>query len=75
LPDGSFSNQKSQFGEILEGPRLENAEIFYDHLEYFNDIWTLTTLLGPFGTFCVRLVYFSRFGIMHVPRIIWQPWR
>jgi hypothetical protein len=32
LPDG-FSNQKSQFGSILEGLRLVNFDIFYGHLE------------------------------------------
>jgi hypothetical protein len=41
LPDGFFSNQKSQFGYILEGPRLENVDIFYGHLEYFIDIWDI----------------------------------
>jgi hypothetical protein len=41
LPDGLFSNQKSQFGLILEGSRLENVNIFYAHLEYFTDIWDL----------------------------------
>jgi hypothetical protein len=35
LPDGLFSNQKYQFGSILEGLRLENVDIFYGHLEYF----------------------------------------
>jgi hypothetical protein len=29
LPDGLFSNQKSQFGQFLEGLRLENVDIFY----------------------------------------------
>jgi hypothetical protein len=28
LPDGIFSNQKSQFGYILEGLGIENAGIF-----------------------------------------------
>jgi hypothetical protein len=37
LPDGFFSNQKSQFGKILDDPRLENVDIFYGHLEYFTD--------------------------------------
>jgi hypothetical protein len=41
LPDGFFSNQKSQFGLILEGPRLENVDIFYGHLEIFTDIWDI----------------------------------
>jgi hypothetical protein len=37
----SFSNQKSQFGSILESPTLENVLIFYGHLEYFTDIWDI----------------------------------
>jgi hypothetical protein len=41
LPDGLFSNQKSQFGEILEGLILENTYIFYGHLEYFMEIWDI----------------------------------
>jgi hypothetical protein len=28
LPDGFFSNQKSQFGQILDGLRWENVDIF-----------------------------------------------
>jgi hypothetical protein len=32
LPDGLFSNQKSQFGLILKRLRLENVDIFYGHL-------------------------------------------
>jgi hypothetical protein len=27
--------------EILEGPRLENVDIFYGPLEYFADIWDI----------------------------------
>jgi hypothetical protein len=38
LPDRFFSNQKYQFGQILEGLRWENVEIFYGHLKYFTDI-------------------------------------
>jgi hypothetical protein len=41
LPDGLFSNQKSQFGQILDGLRWENVDIFYVHLEYFTDIWDI----------------------------------
>jgi hypothetical protein len=41
LPDGLFSNQKSQFGQIFEGLGLENVDIFYEHLEYFTDIWDI----------------------------------
>jgi hypothetical protein len=50
LPDGLFSNQKSQFGKNSQGLRLENIDIFYGHLEYFMDIWDM---LLPFGTVCL----------------------
>jgi hypothetical protein len=69
LPEGFFSNQKSQFGKILEGLRWENVDIFCGLLEYFMYIWDI---LLPFRTFCVRLVLFvfiwyifSGFGIMY----------
>jgi hypothetical protein len=41
LPDGLLSNQKSQFGKKILGPRLENVDIFYGHLEYFMDNWDI----------------------------------
>jgi hypothetical protein len=41
LPDGLFSNQKSQFGYTLECLGIENFAIFYDHLEYFMTIWNI----------------------------------
>jgi hypothetical protein len=41
LPDGLFSNQKSQFGKNFQVLRLENIDIFYGHLEYFMDIWDI----------------------------------
>jgi hypothetical protein len=69
LPDGLLSNQKSQFGKILEGTRSKMVDVFYDHLEYFTHIWDI---LWPIGTFCVHLVYFFRFWY-HAPWIIWQP--
>jgi hypothetical protein len=56
LPDGLFSNQKSQFGQIFESLILENVDIFYVHLEYFTDIWIFYDLLCSFGTFFVVLV-------------------
>jgi hypothetical protein len=34
LPDGIFSNQKCQFGVILEGLGMEKVGIFLGHLEY-----------------------------------------
>jgi hypothetical protein len=38
LPDGLFSNQKSQFGKISEDLRFYNVDIFYGHLEFIKDI-------------------------------------
>jgi hypothetical protein len=52
-PKGIFSNQKSQFGYILECFRMENVHIFYVHLDYFTTIWCILWL---FGIFCGRLV-------------------
>jgi hypothetical protein len=58
--------------------------IFYDHSEYFTNIWNIYDQLGifygrllqfwPFGIVCCHLVYSSCFG-MFGPRKIWQPWR
>jgi hypothetical protein len=70
LPDGLFSNQKSQFWKILVGLAKENLGIFYEHLVYFTAIGNI---LWPFGIFCGPLVYFSLFWYV-VPRKIWQPW-
>jgi hypothetical protein len=58
LPDGSFSNQKSNFGYILEGLRNENVVIFYSHLEYLTAIGFI---LWQSGKFSGQLVYFFRF--------------
>jgi hypothetical protein len=35
LPDGILSNQKSQFGLILEGLAIEDVGIFYGYLVNF----------------------------------------
>jgi hypothetical protein len=76
LPDGLFSNQKSQFLEMFEGLRLENVVIFYRHLEYFMDIWNI---LWTFGIIYDRLVHFvfiwyifSGFGY-HAPKTPGNP--
>jgi hypothetical protein len=62
LPDGLFSNQKYQFGYILEGLRMENAGIFYGHLGYFTVIWHILwpfgNVLGSFDIFYGHLVMF-----------------
>jgi hypothetical protein len=62
LPDGLFSNQKSNFLKILEGLAMEDVGMFYGrlvpctvfvmfdwHLVYFVVIWYI----------------FSRFGILY----------
>jgi hypothetical protein len=55
LRDGLFSNQKSQFGYILEGLGMENVGIYYAHLEYFTAIWYN---VWPLVINCGHLVYF-----------------
>jgi hypothetical protein len=54
MPDGLFSNQKSQFGWILEGLAMEKVGIFYVYLVYstaFENMWS-------FGIFYGHLIYF-----------------
>jgi hypothetical protein len=68
MPDGLFSNQKSQLEKNLKGLGVENVVllkigIFFSHLVYN---------LRSFGLFCGHLVYFFRLG-MFGQRQIWQP--
>jgi hypothetical protein len=59
----TFSNQKSQFGHILEGLAMEDvADSFYGHLVYFVEIWYI---LFPFEIVYGHLVIFSRLGKLH----------
>jgi hypothetical protein len=60
LPDGIFSDQKSQFGQILEGLRIENVGICYGHWAYFTAIWCI---LWQFGKVVVIWHIFPHFGI------------
>jgi hypothetical protein len=46
LPDGLFSNQKTQFGYILEGLGVENVDIFCGHLKYFTTMWFVFRAIG-----------------------------
>jgi hypothetical protein len=46
LPDGLFSNQKSQFGKKFQGLGLESLDIFMDKLRYFMTIWYFVCLFG-----------------------------
>jgi hypothetical protein len=61
LPDGIFSNQKSQFGKILEGLRMEKVGIFRAHLEYARAGWYI---LWPFGNLVAIWYICHRFGTL-----------
>jgi hypothetical protein len=72
MPDGLFSNPKSQFGSILEGLAMENVGmhilcafgILYGHWKYFIAIWYILWTFDIFSPFWYV-----------VPRKIWQPCR
>jgi hypothetical protein len=71
LPDGFFSDQKSQFGYILDDVGFEILlYTYFDHLEYFT---TIIKMLRAFGNFVVIWYIFSLLWYL-VPRKIWQPW-
>jgi hypothetical protein len=61
LPDGILSNQKSQFGYILVGLRMENVGIFYGNFEYYTANWYI---LRPLGNGVFIWYIFPRFGIL-----------
>jgi hypothetical protein len=65
-----FQNQKSKFGQILEGLAKEDDGIFYGHSVHFTD---LCYILWTFGIVRGNLVYFSPFWYFE-PRKIWQTW-
>jgi hypothetical protein len=50
LPDGLFSNQKSKFGSIFEGPAIKDVGILYGLLEYFT--YEHLGILCPFVHLC-----------------------
>jgi hypothetical protein len=64
LPDGLFSNPKSQFWYILEGLAMGNLGIFYDHSVYFsaigNILWPIWYILWSFGIFFPDLVFCTK---------------
>jgi hypothetical protein len=45
-----FQTKNPNLEKFLEGLRMENAGIFYGHLEYFTVIWYI---LWPFGNVVV----------------------
>jgi hypothetical protein len=65
----SFSDQKSQFGYILEDLGMENVVLYSGHLKFFTTIWYI---LWAFGNFLVILAYSSPLWYI-VPIKIWQP--
>jgi hypothetical protein len=69
LPNGLFSNQKSNFLQISVGLAMEDVGIFYGDSVYFMAIWYN---LKRLGIFCSNLEYFYPFWY-DVPRKIWQP--
>jgi hypothetical protein len=64
LPDGIFSNQKSQFDYILRASDWKFLVNNYGRSEYWIIIWNI---LWPFGLFCGLLIYFIPFRYV-VPR-------
>jgi hypothetical protein len=67
LPNGIFSDQKSQFCFIFGGLGIKNLGIFYCHFGTFKFLWCI---LPPF---CGNLVFIFPFLCVASIRI-WQPW-
>jgi hypothetical protein len=62
LPDGIFSDQKSQFGYIWQGLETENIGLFCGHLFCFVANCSISS---PFGIFLVVWDTFPRFGMLY----------
>jgi hypothetical protein len=62
LPDGIFSDQKSQFGFILGGFENKNVCVFYGHLEFFKATWFVCTFDAHF---VVTWYFFTRLGKLY----------
>jgi hypothetical protein len=54
LPDGIFSNQKSQFGQFLDCLAMKDVGKLYVYLVYFTAI---SYILWPFSIFCGHFWY------------------
>jgi hypothetical protein len=66
LPDGIFSNQKSQIGHILGALEKDNAYIYILWpFGIFKNIWYV---LWPFGIFRGHLVNFPRFCMLYLEK-------
>jgi hypothetical protein len=64
LPDGLFSDQKSQSGYILDALATEDVYVVYGHLVYFTAIWYI---LWKKQYFCGNLVHLTQFWSI-IPR-------
>jgi hypothetical protein len=69
LPDGFFSDQKSQFEYILVDLEMENVVIYSGHIWYFT---TIGYILWVFENFVVIWYIFIPLWFIE-PRKIWQP--
>jgi hypothetical protein len=49
---------------------MEDVVIFNGNLVYF---MAIKYILWAFGTFCGNFLHFPRFGMLYIPRKIWQP--
>jgi hypothetical protein len=72
LPDGFFSNQKSQFVKTLEGLAMEDVGISYVHLVNFPAIWHILwqfdiCVYPRFGTFFPVLVCCTKKNLATLP--------
>jgi hypothetical protein len=64
-----FSNQKSQFGKILEGLGMEDVSLFYSYFVYVTAIWYI---LRSFGIHLMAIWYIFPV-LVCCPKKIWQP--
>jgi hypothetical protein len=68
LPDVIFSNQKSQFGQILESLAMKVVGKFYGHLVYF------TAISYIFAIWYILLSFWYIFHVLvYCTKKIWQP--
>jgi hypothetical protein len=59
LPDGTFSDQKCQFGYILEGLGMENVGVLHGHFVFLLLFWYILWQSGIFVAISVYI--FSQF--------------
>jgi hypothetical protein len=57
LPDGIFSNQKSQIGLFLEGIAMED-DLFNVHLAIWYNLWPICIINGHLVWVYMRLLFY-----------------